>query len=75
MKAGLATALRESSGYLEDQGWHQTAQLMTVAADEIDRLTERVRALEASAEDLRTPGASNQNVEVSPQFRRAVSDR
>jgi hypothetical protein len=75
MKAALATALRESCGYLEDQGWHQTAQLMTLAADEIDRLNERVRELEASAEDLLRPDASNQNVEASPQLRRAVSDR
>jgi hypothetical protein len=47
MKAALPTALRESSGYLEDEGWHQTAQLMTLAAEEIERLTERVQELEA----------------------------
>ena len=63
MKAALATALRESSGYLEDEGWAQTAQLMTLAADEIDRLNARVRELETrqANEDLRTPDASNQN--------------
>ena len=66
MRAALATALRESRGYLEDEGWHQTAQLMTLAAEEIERLTARVRELEnaygSAAEGLRTPGASNQNV-------------
>ena len=44
MKAALATALRESCGYLQDEGWHQTAQLMTLAADEIDRLNARVHS-------------------------------
>ncbi|HWP15971.1 MAG TPA: hypothetical protein VNM46_10120 [Xanthobacteraceae bacterium] len=68
MKAALATALRESGGYLEDEGWHQTAQLMTLAADEIDRLNARVQELETEGgtareiEGLRTPGASNQNI-------------
>ena len=64
MKAALATALRESCGYLEDEGWHQTAQLMTLAAEEIERLTERVRELEMAHPDgvLQTPGASNQNI-------------
>ena len=67
MKAALATALRESCGYLQDEGWHQTAQLMTVAADEIDRLNARVRELETARgvalgiESLHTPDASNQN--------------
>lgn len=43
----LVTAIRESCGYLQDEGWHQTAQLMTLAAHEIEHLTERVRELEA----------------------------
>ena len=65
MKAALATALRESCGYLEDEGWHQTAQLMTLAADEIDRLNARVRELESCAAQEAVglaPDASNQNV-------------
>jgi hypothetical protein len=64
MKAALATALRESCGYLEDEGWQQTAQLMALAADEIDRLNARVRELE-TAQDIdghQTPDASNQNL-------------
>ncbi len=48
MKPALAQALHESRGYLQDSGWHQTAQLVTLAAHEIERLTERVRELEAS---------------------------
>jgi hypothetical protein len=67
MKAALATALRESCGYMDDEGWHQTAQLIILAADEIDRLNARVRELETAGagsheiEGLRTPDASNQN--------------
>jgi hypothetical protein len=67
MKAALPTALRESCGYLEDEGWHQTAQLMLLAADEIERLSERIRELEtAAAQGLRAPDASNQNLERIP---------
>ena len=40
----LVTALRENCGYLRDADYHQTAQLMTVAADEIERLTRELRA-------------------------------
>jgi hypothetical protein len=47
MNTVLITALRESRGYLQDQGWHQTARLMTFAATEIERLSARVRELEA----------------------------
>ena len=67
MTTPLTTTLRENCGYLQDEGWHQTAQLMTLAASEIERLTVRIRQLEehlASLEDasgLRTPEASNQN--------------
>ena len=39
----LVTALRESCGYLRDARYHQTAQLMTVAADEIERLNRELR--------------------------------
>ena len=42
----LVAAIRESGGYLEDEGWHQTGQLMSLAADEIERLNERIRVLE-----------------------------
>ena len=67
MSTALVTALRESCGYLEDEGWHQTAQLMVLAANEIERLGERVRELEmAAAEELRSPDASNQNLERLP---------
>jgi hypothetical protein len=47
MSTALIAAIRESGGYLQDEGWHQTAQLMTLAADEIERLSARVRELEA----------------------------
>lgn len=46
MDTALIATLRESRGYLADQGWHQTAQLMTLAAEEIERLNARVHALE-----------------------------
>ena len=47
MSTALIAALHESGGYLQDEGWQQTAQLMTFAADEIERLSARVRELEA----------------------------
>src|SRR2546423_9852145 len=68
MKARLIAALRESCGYMHDEGWHQTAQLMLLAGDEIERLNERIRQLEEhlrslddASDALRTPEASNQN--------------
>ncbi|MEA2880037.1 MAG: hypothetical protein QOF14_5233 [Hyphomicrobiales bacterium] len=67
MTTPLITTLRENCGYLQDQGWHQTARLMTLAATEIERLTVRIRQLEehlASLDDAsspHTPEASNQN--------------
>jgi len=67
MTTPLTTTLRENCGYLQDQGWHQTAQLMMLAAREIERLTARIGQLEehlASLEDpsgRHTPKASNQN--------------
>ena len=39
----LVAALRESCGYLRDADYHQTARLMTVAADEIERLNRELR--------------------------------
>jgi len=72
MTTPLTTTLRENCGYLQDQGWHQTAQLMTLAASEIERLAVRIRQLEehlASLEDassLHAPQASNQNNGVRP---------
>ena len=65
MKAALATALRESCGYLEDEGWHQTAQLMTLAADEIERLTERVEELEAHTRQRDLPEAAARVMQIA----------
>jgi hypothetical protein len=47
MSTALITALRESCGYLSEGGYDQTARLMTLAADEIERLNRQVQALEA----------------------------
>jgi hypothetical protein len=49
MSTALITALRESCGYLRDGGYRQTARLLVMAADEIERLNERVRLLEDGA--------------------------
>ncbi|MEJ0076048.1 MAG: hypothetical protein WDO17_11475 [Alphaproteobacteria bacterium] len=77
MKTILPSALRESGGYMQDEGWHQTARLMSVAADEIEGLSQRIRELEehlrkldAAADALHAPEASNQNAAL-----RAVSAR
>ena len=68
MSTPLIMTLLESCGYLQDQGWHQTAQLMKVAAAEIESLNRRIadlerhlRAVDEAHEALRTPRASNQN--------------
>lgn len=53
----LVTALRESCGYLRDADYHQTAQLMTVAADEIERLNRALRAVEAQPATARAKAA------------------
>lgn len=47
MSTALVATLRESIGYLRDDGYHQTARLIAVAADEIERLNRRVHALES----------------------------
>lgn len=62
MSAHLIAALRESRGYLQDQGWHETAKLLALAAAEIEHLAARVHALEETAPAaLQAPQASNQN--------------
>lgn len=53
MSAALIAALRESGGYLRDDGYHQTAQLMALAADEIERLNRRLHTLEAGTQGPR----------------------
>ena len=65
MKAALTTALRESCGYLEDEGWQQTAQLMTLAADEIDRLDARVRELEAQTRQRNLPDVAARVIQIA----------
>jgi hypothetical protein len=47
MSTALIATLRESGGYLRDDGYDQTARLMAVAADELERLARRVQVLEA----------------------------
>lgn len=55
MSTALVTALRESYGYLRDGGYEQTAQLMVLAADEIERLNREVQALEAKGRSATAP--------------------
>lgn len=45
--AKLVAELRDSSGYLADQGWQQTAIMMILAADELERLSIRVAELQS----------------------------
>lgn len=59
MTTALVTTIRESCGYLDDEGWQQTAQLMSLAAHEIERLSERVRELEARAHHRESPPADS----------------
>ena len=64
MSTALITTLRESIGYLRDDGYHQTARLIAVAADEIERLNRRVHALESGAR----PTDSRYRATVSGNF-------
>lgn len=68
MPPSIITMLLESRGYLEDEGWQHTAQLMKVAAMEIEALNVRIAELEAhlrtldeASEVICAPKASNQN--------------
>jgi hypothetical protein len=45
MEPALARELRENCGYLRDEGWTQSARLMELAADEIERLTAQTEQL------------------------------
>jgi hypothetical protein len=65
MSDALAAALRESEGYLQDEGWHQTARLMTLAADEIERLNARVRELETREDSMREVAPSEMRTPIA----------
>jgi hypothetical protein len=52
MTTALVATLRESCGYLQDDGYHQTARLVAVAAGEIERLNRRVHALESETQRM-----------------------
>ena len=65
MSTALVTALRESCGYLRDGGYEQTAELMEMAAAEIERLNRRAHALEI---DSQTPTASRRAVDRLRRF-------
>ena len=45
--AFLVAQLRDSQGYLQDDGWHEVSRLMGLAAEELERLAARVLELEA----------------------------
>ena len=70
MPPSIITMLLESRGYLEDAGWQQTAQLMKLAAMEIEALDARIAELEAH---LRTLDEGSDAVEVpKPSNRNAT---
>jgi hypothetical protein len=46
MSTCLIEQLRESHPYLEDQGWSNVAELMSAAANELERLTAETQELE-----------------------------
>jgi hypothetical protein len=76
MSTALVLSLRESCGYLRDGGYHQTAQLMAAAADEMERLD---RQLASISEPLR-PGtaagpAAPRRLFRLPRGRRTASHR
>jgi len=56
MSTYLIEQLRESLPYLEDQGWSNVAELMSAAANELERLTVQTRELE------KRPNGTNQEI-------------
>jgi hypothetical protein len=69
MPPSIITQLLESRGYLEDEGWHQTAQLMKLATMEIEALNARIAELEAQ---LRTLDEASAAVDVPEPSNRNV---
>jgi hypothetical protein len=55
MGTALIATLRESCGYLQDDGYHQTARLVAAAADEIEWLNRRVHTLESRSGPVELP--------------------
>jgi hypothetical protein len=62
----LTTQLRESAPYLRDAGWHQTAKLVSAAADElealgllVEELTPDAPAVQANENEQMREGANN----------------
>jgi hypothetical protein len=51
MSKALSQELRENCVYLREGGWRNTAILMQLAADELDRLEARVKELEKMQAD------------------------
>jgi len=50
MRSSLAMILRENVAYLIDTEWRHTATLLAKAADELDRLSERIAELEGRSQ-------------------------
>jgi hypothetical protein len=65
MASGLAQALRENCGYLRDAGWDNMATLVELAADELDRLEDRVSELEQRIETQTPQGRLRHSVSRS----------
>jgi hypothetical protein len=53
--AYLSAQLRESAPYLRDAGWHQTADLIIAAADEIDALRVQLGAANDAGNETKAP--------------------
>ena len=67
----LIRELRESAPYLADEGWHQVARLMLVAADEIEQLHARIDELDGinGHKKLRTIPVAARRRAVSTRIR------
>lgn len=53
----LSAQLRASAPYLSDAGWHETATLLLLAADEIEHLKSQVLLLKGAPQTHPRPGA------------------
>jgi hypothetical protein len=68
MSTYLIEQLRESAPYLQDQGWTSVAELITVAASELEQLMLQKRELEKRLNHRENIGAAKRTHLVSRLF-------
>jgi hypothetical protein len=75
MSKALSQELRENCVYLREGGWRNTAVLMQLAADELDRLEAHVKELEKTQGERQTVQVLVRRVASRRKPRRPHNDR